>query len=218
MELKIIKIGDLLLEANEEPDLTIYTRKLGLGGTGASTVTLIKGENPLLIDTGFEGETNTDEYHEKKNHEKLRWLLSSVGLTPEDITYVFFTHLHRDHTGNYRLFRNATFFMSAYEYDRCPIRNSEPLDDGDEIMEGVNVLYTPGHTRGHASVQVDLEEKIVVAGDALVSLTYLLKGKFWCYNPDYYSDEASRESLRRILDAADYIIPGHGPSFKNTGF
>lgn len=212
MHLKIIKIGDLLIEASEEPDISIFVKKLKYGGTGASTVTLIKGEKTLLVDTGFEGEAGQDS--EERNHEKLKMLLQCEGITPQDVDYVFFTHLHKDHTGNYALFKRAQFLMSAYEYERCPIRRSEPVRDNDEIMGNVFALYTPGHTEGHCSLRVVLEDTIVIAGDALVSLTYLLKGKFWCYNPDYYSDRASRESLKKIIGSADYIIPGHGSIFR----
>jgi glyoxylase-like metal-dependent hydrolase (beta-lactamase superfamily II) len=216
MRLKILKIGDLLLEASEEPDISLYMKKLEFGSTGASTVTLVQGEKTLLIDTGFEEEVREEKNHEERNHEKLKTLLNLEGLSPRDIDYVFFTHLHRDHTGNYGLFDKSTFFMSAYEYERSSIPQSEPLNDTDEIMEGVSVMLTPGHTRGHCSVKVELEPTIVIAGDALVSLAYLLKDKFWCYNQDYYSDKASRESLKKILDTADYIIPGHGSIFKNV--
>lgn len=214
MNLQIVKVGDILIEASEKPDLSLYTKKLKYGGTGASTVTLINGEKTLIVDTGFERESDPDILNEKKNYKKLEWLLSNKGLVAKDIDYVFFTHLHRDHTGNHRLFETAKFFMSTYEYERCTIPNSEPLDDNDEIMEGVTVMYTPGHTKGHCSVVVELEDTIVIAGDALVSLTYLLAGKFWSYNPDYYSEKASTESLKKILDTADYIIPGHGSLFK----
>lgn len=214
MNLKILRVGDLLIEASERPDWSLYTKKLEYGGTGASTVTLIRGEKTLLVDTGFEREADSEKINEKKNNEKLKWLLSQEELTPEDIDYIFFTHLHRDHTGNYTLFETSKFFMSTYEYERCPLPNSEPLNDTDEIMEGVSVLYTPGHCRGHCSVRVELDDTVVIAGDAIVSLAYLLQGKFWSYNPDYYSDEASKKSVKRIMDAADYIIPGHGSIFK----
>lgn len=214
MNLRIVRVGDLLIEASEKPDWSLYAKKLRFGGTGASTVTLIEGEKTMLVDTGFEGETDVDTVNEERNHEKLRTLLHLEGIDPQDIDYVFFTHMHRDHTGNHRLFKNSTFFMSTSEYERSPIPNSEPVDDNDEIMDGVTALYTPGHTKGHCSVKVSLEEDTVVcAGDAIVSLTYLLQGKFWSYNSDYYSDRASAESVKRIMDAADYIIPGHGSVF-----
>lgn len=216
MDIKIIKIGDLLLEVSEKPDWSIYTKKMQYGGTGASTVTLITGEKTLLVDTGFERESDQKKSNEEKNQQKLKGLLQYEGLTPEDIDYVFFTHLHRDHTGNYTLFENARFFMSEYEYCRSPIPHSEPVPDNGEIMDSVSVLYTPGHTKGHASVVVHLEDTIVIAGDAIVSLTYLLQEKFWCYNQDYYSDKASKESTKKILDTADYIIPGHGSIFKKV--
>lgn len=216
MNLKIIKVGDLLLEVTEEPDMQVYMKKLKFGGTGGSTVTLIRGEKTLLVDTGFEGEGDPSGINEKRNYEKLKMLLRLEGLAPENIDCVFFTHLHFDHVGNYPLFEKATFFMSSYEYERCDIPKSEPLADHDEIMEDVSVLYTPGHTKGHASVKVKAGDTVVIAGDAIVSLTYLLKGKFWCYNSDYYSHEASAESVRKIVSTADFIIPGHGSVFKSV--
>jgi hypothetical protein len=73
MDLKIVKIGDLLLEVSETPDWVVYTKKMAYGGTGASTVTVIKGEKTLLVDTGFEGDSNQE--NEEKNHEKLKGLL-----------------------------------------------------------------------------------------------------------------------------------------------
>ena len=213
MDLTIVRIGDLILEVSETPDWDLYTKKMVYGATGASTVTVIRGEKTLLVDTGFE--EGTHQENEEKNHQKLKGLLQYHGLQPEDIDYVFLTHLHTDHTGNYALFDHACFFMSAHEYNRSPIPGSEPVRDNREIMDKVSVLYTPGHTKGHASVVVHLDDTIVIAGDAVVSLTYLLQKKFWSFNPDYYTDTASHESVKKILETADYIIPGHGSLFKN---
>jgi glyoxylase-like metal-dependent hydrolase (beta-lactamase superfamily II) len=217
MNLKIVKIGDLLLEVCEEFASSIYAKKLEFGGTGGSTVTLIQGEKNVLVDTGFERSLHEEPVNEKRNHEILTYLLQRHNVSPKDIDTVIFTHLHQDHTGNYALFPRATLGMSTHCCDMCLLPHSEPLQDGEEIMDKVSVLYTPGHTKGHLSVKIDLEDTIVIAGDAIVSLTYLLQKKHWCYNPDYYSDQKSFESVQKILEIADFIIPGHGSIFKNKG-
>ena len=67
MDIKIIKIGDLSLEVSESADWSVYTKKMQYGSTGASTVTLIKGEKTLLVDTGFEREGD-----QTKSNEALR--------------------------------------------------------------------------------------------------------------------------------------------------
>ncbi|MGD2249320.1 MAG: MBL fold metallo-hydrolase [Candidatus Methanofastidiosia archaeon] len=217
MNLKLVKIGDLLLEVCEEFASSLYAKKLAFGGTGGSTVTLIQGEKNVLVDTGFERSLHEESINEKRNHEILTYLLQRHNVSPKDIDTVIFTHLHQDHTGNYALFPRATLGMSAYCCEKCLLPHSEPLQNGEEIMDKVSVFYTPGHTKGHLSVKIDLEDTIVIAGDAIVSLPYLLQKKHWCYNPDYYSDQKSSESVQKILEIADFIIPGHGSIFKNKG-
>lgn len=217
MNLKIVKIGDLLLEVCETFAASIYTKKLEFGGTGGSTVTLIQGEKTVLVDTGFERSLQPEHINEKRNHDILTYALKKHGISPKNIDTVLFSHLHQDHTGNYALFPHATLAMSSYCYDQCSLPHTKSVADGEEIMDGVSVFYTPGHTKGHLSVKVNLEDTIVIAGDAIVSLTYLLQGKYWCYNPDYYSDQKSSHSVQKILNTADFVIPGHGSIFKNEG-
>ena len=44
----------------------------------------------------------------------------------------------------------------------------EAVSEGDRIVEGVSVLETPGHTKGHMSVLAEIDgEKVLIAGDAL---------------------------------------------------
>jgi hypothetical protein len=67
--------------------------------------------------------------------------------------------------------------MSTYEYNRSPIPASEPVRDNHEIMDRVSVLYTPGHTKGHASVVVHLDDTIVMVrknSGALIRTTILI--------------------------------------------
>jgi N-acyl homoserine lactone hydrolase len=93
--------------------------------------------------------------------------LDELGLTPGDIGLVINTHLHFDHCGQNAVFKHAPFYVQRAELDRAR-RESAPLAgwfdfmdarfellDGDaEVLPGLSVLATPGHTIGHQSVRV----------------------------------------------------------------
>lgn len=76
------------------------------------------------------------------------------------------------------------------------------------------MIPTPGHTLDSVSLQV-LTEKgvIVVAGDTFEKQEDLTDESIWI---DAGSQDSSkqRESRKRILDIADFVVPGHGAMFK----
>lgn len=105
------------------------------------------------------------------------------GLTPEDIDIVINTHLHFDHCGgNTSLadgevvptFPNATYYVQRREFDDANNPNERTratyfphnwipvvdrgrfmvLDEDREIVPGISVVNTPGHTLGHQSVMI----------------------------------------------------------------
>ena len=109
--------------------------------------------------------------------------LASLGMEPGDVDLVINTHLHFDHCGgNTRQkgeevvpsFPNATYIVAREDYMTATCRNErtavsyrsenwEPLQeasrlklvDGEqEIVPGVSLVHTPGHTPGHHSVKV----------------------------------------------------------------
>src|SRR5205085_3982087 len=98
---------------------------------------------------------------------------------PRDVACVINTHLHFDHCGGNRLFPGVPIYVQRREREAA----REPgytvpewvefggatyveLDGTAEIVSGVRVLPTPGHTPGHQSVLVDTEDGlVVVAGD-----------------------------------------------------
>ena len=93
--------------------------------------------------------------------------LAELDMSPADISLVINTHLHFDHCGQNAVFKHAPFYVQRAELDRA--RRESPrlagwfdfagarfeLLDGDaEIVPGLSVIATPGHTRGHQSVVV----------------------------------------------------------------
>src|SRR5271169_5501168 len=93
--------------------------------------------------------------------------LDDLGMTPGDIGLVINTHLHFDHCGQNAVFKHAAFYVQRAELDRA--RREAPdlrdwfdfngarfeLLDGDaEILPGLEVIATPGHTPDHQCVVV----------------------------------------------------------------
>lgn len=137
------------------------------------------GEERILIDTGIGDppERYSSAYKVKKD-EDLMGSLKGMGLSPEDITMVINTHLHFDHTGFNNSFTGARFLAQTDEirYSAQPDRfqrgayikdNIKDIDfwalDGEcEVAPGVTVIPTPGHTPGHQSVIIELEDEVLI--------------------------------------------------------
>ena len=62
---------------------------------------------PMVFDTG-------SAYDEKN---LAHYLSHQFNLKPEDIKWVFITHIHPDHIGSNRLFKNAKIILSRNEFE-----------------------------------------------------------------------------------------------------
>jgi len=137
----------------------------------------------ILIDTGFDKAWVERKLPFEKPmqtpDQTVEAQLRKLGVTPNEIDYVVNSHLHFDHCSGNRLFPNATFVMSKAElrhafvpdpwerlgYDRdlvdIPGAKMELLELNGydyELVPGVTLLETPGHSAGHLSVIVRLEK------------------------------------------------------------
>ena len=193
------------------------------GAFGWSTLSLLTaGGQHILIDTGSPA-----------RRPLLYQALRSRNLGFEDIDIVILTHLHWDHCLNTDLFRDARILLHPKELDyaRNPNRgdlltipyiadvlgkmNLEPVSDGDTVVDGVSIVDTPGHTKGHISVLVEVgDDKILVAGDALPDSDTVKRGMpcniFWDVGD-------ATESVQKLLDAARIFYPGHDRPFRLDG-
>jgi len=114
--------------------------------------------------------------------------LADLGLTPADITYMGFSHLHNDHAGNANHFAASTVVISAREWahafgpdaasvyrpqDYAALRASRTIlvdDTLDLFGDGAAVIHAaPGHTPGHQILLLtmpDEEKPLLLVGDA----------------------------------------------------
>jgi len=92
---------------------------------------------------------------------------------PRDVVWVINTHLDFDHCGGNRLFPGVPIHVQRLELEhpRGPHEwvhfegATYVVHDGEaEVVPGIRLLPTPGHSPGHQSVLVDTPEGLVVLG------------------------------------------------------
>jgi N-acyl homoserine lactone hydrolase len=131
---------------------------------------------------------------------------------PRDVACVINTHLHFDHCGSNRLFPGVPIHVQARE-----LADARSLDDytipewvdfdgatyveheGDaEVLPGIRLLPTPGHTAGHQVVVVETDAGAnVLGGDVAVSFDELGDG--------------TTEGRRRVLELEAMTWLSHAP-------
>ncbi|UCD04562.1 MAG: MBL fold metallo-hydrolase [Candidatus Woesearchaeota archaeon] len=183
-----------------------YARKEDGCSYVSSTTTLIK-ENGLniIVDPGM-------------NRELLLESLQKEGLSTKDINYVILTHYHIDHSALVGIFENAEILDDGEIYSfKSTIKNHDGKIPGTDI----EIIGSLGHAMFHCSLIVKTEDygTVVIAGDVLwwreteeqkTDKKSLIEHK----DPFVKNEEQLIESRKKIIDLADYIIPGHGKMFK----
>ena len=162
-------------------------------------------EGSVLIDTGWDtryvyerpsrffGALNSISSPVIEINEGIDTKLLRIGIHPEDLKCVYFSHLDFDHTSGIRLVKNAKCFKASAEEIQDASRNIfrytadtwkyvhiqpfEFTDTGigpagrshDVFNDGsVLLINTPGHSYGHCSVKIEADGRyVILAGDAV---------------------------------------------------
>jgi N-acyl homoserine lactone hydrolase len=167
----------------------------------------------VLVDTGVGGPEHVLSDWRVVNRTAAE-ALAGLDMTPGDIDLVINTHLHFDHCGQNAVFKHAPCYVQRTELARAERESPElygwfgfmdarfELLDGDaEILPGLHVITTPGHTAGHQSVLVHADGggRDLLIGDAAYTPRAYRAQPGAELLPGQASDEAAwHESLTRI--------------------
>jgi glyoxylase-like metal-dependent hydrolase (beta-lactamase superfamily II) len=130
--------------------------------------------------------------------------LRGLGVAPEQVTDVVFSHHHPDHTLNAALFPNARFHdhWAIYSGDEWTWRDAE----GYELTPSVRLIRTPGHT--HEDITT-----LVGTPRGVVAFTHVWNDATSHGDRHAVDLDALHRGRGRVLAVADIVVPGHGPAF-----
>ena len=187
------------------------------------------GDRRILVDTGLAEFVAPPGAEEACGFRILEFeeALATVGLKPEDVDLIVHTHLHNDHCENDARCPNAEIVVQRAEYefmlDPHPVDHryypdilddlNVRLVDGDaEIAEGVQVIFSPGHTVGGQSVAVNtVQGRAVITGFCCNAKNFPPKGP--AIAPGVHTDLLQAyDTIQRIKAMADILIPIHDPA------
>ena len=209
------------------------------------------GRTRILVDSGMPDAAEVTKRLKVNSkgggHAPLRAALADAGTSPEAIDFVVLTHLHFDHAWNLDLFPKACVIAQRKElfhaidpvatqriyYQKDTLigllqrkRSAEfRIVDGDvDLLDGVRLLKTPGHTPGMQIV-------IVTTAKGRAALVSDLGDHYRCWHPadpratatpmrflaggflpGAIRSESERtyvQSMARVKAASDIVVPAH---------
>ncbi|WP_406833984.1 MBL fold metallo-hydrolase [Pseudomonas asiatica] len=170
----------------------------GARSLSTSTFVIESGGKVLVGDPGIVRRNDWPKVMDK---------LAKMGITPEDVDYVWISHHHPDHVQHLGAFPNAPLvdFWSVYTDELW-----EDHPDNFEVIPGVKVVRTPGHTDEDSSLLVDTDEGVM-----------LITHMWWHNDMTPVSDPVAEDlpaldrNRREMLPKADLLFPLHGKVMKN---
>jgi glyoxylase-like metal-dependent hydrolase (beta-lactamase superfamily II) len=163
----------------------------------AGTVGLVRdGDRIIVVDPGM-----------VRSRDLILEPIARLGLSADDVTHVYVSHHHLDHTVNIALFRNAVIV------DHRSVRHDDHVEthqgEGYELGPNTMIWATPGHTPQDASL-------VVRTAEGLQAFTHLWWRSDRTPEVDPYSADPAElaRNRQRVLAGVDIVIPGHGSPFR----
>ena len=162
--------------------------------------------------------------------------LFAAGISAADVGLVVLTHLHVDHIGwtaidgtpffpraryvtsavDWRFFANRFESRATFAAKLAPLEGAGAVEliesPPTQLLDGISVLPTPGHTPGHLSVRVTgADATAVILGDVAVHPAQLREPTLgYAHDEDAAVAAATRQALLHQLAGA-VVAAGHFP-------
>jgi len=226
-------------------DKSIMTYLVNIGATielGTFAWAINHGTTKVLVDTGCPADIQTSSGFPAEQIYTLKEGLATIGWHPEDVDLVIFTHLHLDHIAYAKELKNATFIIQKKEHEAAlnphpayrgfyntdlikqvlENLNVEYINGEKELLKGISVMHTPGHSPGGQTVLIESKKGIIAItgfccirenfeppkGTASISKDLIVPGLHINIIELY-------ESMVKIKEIADIIIPIHDKVYFN---
>lgn len=182
------------------------------------------GSSLVLVDTGLEESLAPPEADHGLEVLDFDDALARHGVKPSDIDLLIQTHLHNDHCENTYKCDKARVVVQRSEYEFA--RDPHPIDhryfddlledvtfdliEGDqELLPGLGVVLTPGHTPGGQSVVVETGQgRAVITGFCCNDKNFPSTGP--AVASGVHTDAIQAwDSAQRMKDQADILIACH---------
>ena len=198
----------------------------------------ITGEGgPIVVDCGVSPELAKQK--KLKGYISPVEALQRIDVVASQVPKVIITHMHWDHFGGMQLFPNATFYVQEKEFnfwlknpiakrpvfqivaDKAAMSFMAELEGTDrlvlvngdqEIMPGIELLLSPGHTPGLQAVAVGVRRGTAILGSDCAHF-------FRNYAEDWPSAlivdlvgwMRTYDKLRKKASSSEMLFPGHDP-------
>jgi N-acyl homoserine lactone hydrolase len=188
-------------------------------------------EKNILIDSGLPADYTPPPGTPPAEHEKnVLEHLADLDLHPDDIDLLICTHFDVDHAGYHDAFTKAELVVQRQHYELArsgharfavarthwdhPALHYRLIEGDTELLPGLTLIETSGHTPGHQSVLVRLPRTgtVLLAIDAVVQQRLFTPDRrAW---PTDDNEEQLRASTRKLLELVErehvaLVIFGH---------
>ena len=200
LEIKRLHLASLRVPGDSGPEWPVHGFVVTHPGGALLVDTGVGGPDQLLTDWRVVNRSAADA-------------LAALDMTPGDISLVINTHLHFDHCGQNAVFKHAPHYVQRAELERAKREPAglydwfgfmdaqfELLDGDAEVVPGLELISTPGHTAGHQSVVVRTADgPDVLIGDAAYTPRQYAGPADEDLPPGQAADPVSwRDSLQRV--------------------
>jgi glyoxylase-like metal-dependent hydrolase (beta-lactamase superfamily II) len=189
----------------------------------------------VLVDAGVTADRFTRRGFRATQIQTVEEGLARYGLEPGDIDLLILTHSHYDHTANLRLFPQAKVVIQERELHqiRHPFPYTQPRLPADfqelfvgarwetvrgdtRIDDGIELLFTPGHSAGGQSVAVRTAQgKAIITGWCALQenldppASFRERGYPFTISASHTNPVELYDSTQRVIETADVILPCH---------